>query len=531
MEPDEFEEQIKRRQDLEFEERVKNMQLAAAALGGAGVLTPFIFDSDQIKEREQIINRAVESKNYFDKDIDPRLKKIYLQRGGDGLQRFAGEILKEFIPSTTSDFVPADLSLAGKYKEAVENITPVDYLTDNITVTPGPNPARFATPELTPPEIGSGGTKGYIWGNPDQPQWSYAQGNFNRNPGTTTNPTLYVTKLDLPPENKTPYRTTGEVIRDQSLIENRPWGQSERVIGGDLYFPKESVKARGEVTAADLYTKIKNYGFDPGPITDVRRPDLYFEKLAQQLATLEGTSLKQTLENIAVPVPALGISERARGAIPVLKEFDIVNAPFEQKIKAGINKVFLDPTHPDFEFAHAFNPVRSPVTRDRVELAIPPALQSPVSDVGRSFINRSPLRSGGAIAATLYSPEIFEEIEKKRYGSALARAGVAATTGAAIESLIKKGVVNAAKAGIALPARALAVASPVGAAISMATMAPGSSRINPRQEAYENELREIKFKQAEAARKRGGKWSFPTPFGRMTIPELGLSESGGLFVR
>ena len=80
MEPDEFEEQIKRRQDLEFEERAKNMQLSLAALGGVGVLPPFIFDSDQIKEREQIINRAVESKNYFDKDIDPRLKKIYLQK-------------------------------------------------------------------------------------------------------------------------------------------------------------------------------------------------------------------------------------------------------------------------------------------------------------------------------------------------------------------------------------------------------------------------------------------------------------------
>jgi hypothetical protein len=528
VEPDEFEELIKRRQDLEFEERAKNMQLQAAALGGVGVLAPFVFDSDQVKEREQIINRAVESENYFDKDIDPRLKKIYLQKGGDGLQRFAGEVLKEFIPSTTSDFVPADLSLAGKYKEAVENITPIDYLTDNITVTPGPNPARFATPELTPPEIGEGGTKGYIWGNPDQPQWSYAQGNFNRNPGTTTNPTLYVTKLDLPPENKAPYRTTGEVIQDSTLIEKRPWGQN-RVVGGDLYFPKESVKARGEVTAADLYTKIKNYGFDPGPIIDVKRPDLYFEKLAQQLATIEGTPLRQTLENIAIPVPALGISERARGAIPVFKEFDLVNTPLEQKIKTGINKIFLDPTHSDFEFANAFNPVF--VNRNTVDLAVPPALHSPVSDVGRSFINRSPLRSGGAIAATLYSPEIFEEIEKKRYGSALGRVGVAATTGAVIESLIKKGVVNAAKAGIALPARALAVASPVGAAISMATMAPGSSRITPRQEAYENQLRETKFKQAEAARKRGGKWSFPTPFGRMTIPELGLSESRGLYYR
>ena len=36
---------------------------------------------------------------------------------------------------------------------------------------------------------------------------------------------------------------------------------------------------------------------------------------------------------------------------------------------------------------------------------------------------------------------------------------------------------------------------------------------------------------AEAARKRGGKWKFPTPFGNLTIPEFGISEAGGLFFR
>lgn len=75
--------------------------------------------------------------------------------------------------------------------------------------------------------------------------------------------------------------------------------------------------------------------------------------------------------------------------------------------------------------------------------------------------------------------------------------------------------------GVARAANPIAVVSQLG----------GSSKITPRQEAYENQLRETKFKQAEAARKSGGKWSFPTPFGRMRIPELGLSESGGLFFR
>ena len=75
--------------------------------------------------------------------------------------------------------------------------------------------------------------------------------------------------------------------------------------------------------------------------------------------------------------------------------------------------------------------------------------------------------------------------------------------------------------GIARTANPIAVVSQLG----------GSSKITPRQEAYENQLRETKFKQAEAARQRGGKWKFPTPFGQVTIPELGISEAKGLFFR
>ncbi len=83
------------------------------------------------------------------------------------------------------------------------------------------------------------------------------------------------------------------------------------------------------------------------------------------------------------------------------------------------------------------------------------------------------------------------------------------------------GRVVAGGLGVARAANPIAVVSQLG----------GSSKITPRQEAYENQLRETKFKQAEAARKRGGKFKFPTPFGQVTIPEFGISESGGLFFR
>ena len=64
--------------------------------------------------------------------------------------------------------------------------------------------------------------------------------------------------------------------------------------------------------------------------------------------------------------------------------------------------------------------------------------------------------------------------------------------------------------------------------IAVVSQLGGSSKINP---AADKKASEAQFRKAEAARRRGGKWKFPTPFGNLTIPELGLSEAGGLFFR
>ena len=72
--------------------------------------------------------------------------------------------------------------------------------------------------------------------------------------------------------------------------------------------------------------------------------------------------------------------------------------------------------------------------------------------------------------------------------------------------------------GVARTANPIAVTSQLG----------GSSRINPQAD---RAAIQSQFQRAEAARKRGGKWKFPTPFGTLRIPELGISEAGGLFFR
>lgn len=459
---------------------------SGASLGLTGLLGAsglgYAAATQKAPEGKTLIDRAVIAGKYFDKDIDPRLKNLFLKEGGYGLQFQSGPILQELIPATTTPYIPADLSMAGKYAEQLKDVKPKNYQADIITVTPGPNPGRFLTPELTPAEVAPGGQKGYIWGNEKEPQWAYAKGNIRRNPTITDNPTLYMTRLDLMPELESGFKTTDDVVRDESLLTNRTWGYGQQRRTGDIYFPKETVMARGEVTAADLYTKLRNYGYAPPPLIDTEEPDKYFKKLAEQVSQVEAENYKpkpinQVLLETASPTPALGISERERGAIPVFKEFDIAGATPEQRKAAGINKVFIDVLDPSMH--------QTPVSWDYVNiggtqkaLSFPPEIANPKyasTFAGKMFRNVNPITGGGFVGSALYSPEVFEEFEKGKPAAGLLKAGAAATTGAITEGLVRSGVTKAAQAGIAAPARALAVANPIVASIATATLAPGSS--------------------------------------------------------
>jgi hypothetical protein len=64
--------------------------------------------------------------------------------------------------------------------------------------------------------------------------------------------------------------------------------------------------------------------------------------------------------------------------------------------------------------------------------------------------------------------------------------------------------------------------------IAVVSQLGGSSKINKKAD---EQAAKSQLLRAEAARRRGSKWKFPTPFGTLQIPELGLSEAGGLFFR
>ena len=133
----------------------------------------------------------------------------------------------------------------------------------------------------------------------------------------------------------------------------------------------------------------------------------------------------------------------------------------------------------------------------------------------------------------LFDPEFRQATEQGNLRKAAQLVAKEYAIGAATAPVVGMGAGVLSKLG---PQAARVVAGGLGVTraanpIAVVSQLGGSSKITPRQEVYENQLRETKFKQAETARKRGGKWKFPTPFGQITIPEFGMSESGGLFFR
>jgi hypothetical protein len=137
-------------------------------------------------------------------------------------------------------------------------------------------------------------------------------------------------------------------------------------------------------------------------------------------------------------------------------------------------------------------------------------------------------------AIPLFDPEFRQAVEKGDVRKAATQVAKEYATGVVAAPIVGAGTgfaqrlaPRAAAAVIPAAATALRIANPV----AVVSQLGGSSKMTPRQEAYENQLRETKFRKAEAARKRGGRWKFPTPFGNLTIPEFGISEAGGLFFR
>jgi hypothetical protein len=136
-------------------------------------------------------------------------------------------------------------------------------------------------------------------------------------------------------------------------------------------------------------------------------------------------------------------------------------------------------------------------------------------------------------AVPLFDPEFRRAVEQGNAREAAKRVATEYATGAVAAPVVGMGLgtLNRIAPRAALAATGALNLARAANPVAVVSQLGGSSKMTPRQEAYENQLRETKLKQAEAARKRGGKWQFPTPFGRMTIPDLGITETKGLYIR
>ena len=149
-------------------------------------------------------------------------------------------------------------------------------------------------------------------------------------------------------------------------------------------------------------------------------------------------------------------------------------------------------------------------------------------------------------AVPLFDPEFRQAVEQGDVRKAATQAAKEYATGVVTAPVVGAGLGVAqrlapqtAAAVIPAAATALRIANPVAV---VSQLGGDTAQISPKQRALLRQVDPASFGgqgpnanpqllKAEAARKRGGRWRLPTPFGNLTIPELGISEAGGLFFR
>jgi len=252
----------------------------------------------------------------------------------------------------------------GSYQETIKNksLLPEETL-EALTVTPGPNPGRFAKDyvEILADKLGKTinqlqadesfsptgsfvdeeaafkkieslsskipGTAGYVWGNLDKPQYSYAEGNRSLGQKETgSNPALYVSQIDADPLKEADYLYTSNVLTGQGVdprvkFKHYPdlgpgtgpsYGVAENK---DISFRKDLISARGELTTGDLQAllaernlpfayqtlKTKNNNY-----TSTERPGNILRENLERLANAENITEAQAIKQFARYVPNVG---------------------------------------------------------------------------------------------------------------------------------------------------------------------------------------------------------------------------------
>lgn len=553
METKKLSEQQKRElQEIKDELNKRGQAGLGGFLGLAGLAAPFVEGKNYYLANQT--ERAMALADVGANEFDPLLRQAYIDQGPYAL--ITNEALNKvnaYVPPGQTGFAPADLTMAGKFNQIFEELKKDNpEIRRQITVSPGPQPARFSYTGLTEEDLGKTGQKGYIWANPEKPQFGYAVGNYNRGVQKTGNPAINLLAVNMPSEQERGFRTTGEIVRDDSFSTNRGWGQRKYDAyhfneDSDVMFPKENILGRAEVTAADIYTKMQDLGLSPKVGDFINTPATAFEELTHEYAKAIKTDPVTALQELATPVTPLGVTPRETGKLPTYKQFLVEEAAPEAIRRSGIGNVYLKKDKPlagvelpenQRMFLETTTDNGWNVTR---HFEVNPSLVNP-KNKAVDFLRR---QSGAGVMTGLglaIDPQINQALQKGDYAEAALVAGTGVAGGVAGEAAVKRGLAELAKQGIAAPLQIASTTAAPLAAIPLAAAAERSQPItkaqlqkdrqeNPASYGAQGPSANLQLLKAETARRRGGKWKFPTPFGSFTVPELGISEAGGLFFR
>jgi len=141
----------------------------------------------------------------------------------------------------------------------------------------------------------------------------------------------------------------------------------------------------------------------------------------------------------------------------------------------------------------------------------------------------------------LFDPEFRQAVERgdvRKAGEQLAKEYLGGTAAAAVMGLGTGSAARLAPQATAAVLPVVAGTTRIANPVAVVSQLGGSSKSSKRQEVVERQQNPVAFGaqgpsadpqllRAEAARRRGGRWKI----GGWTLPELGLSEAGGLFFR
>ena len=210
----------------------------------------------------------------------------------------------QFFPEYLSGRPGAPSPELGSYQQAISNAAMFpEGSIQALTVTPAPNPGRFAKDyaEVLADKLGKTinerefvdqnfnpieefkdplklqskidtltkkipGTAGYVWGNLYEPQYTYAEGNWGLGQKEKgSNPSLYASRINADPLKEANYLYTGNILdENKKVYDPRVTFKQYADLGpatgpsygiqsnDDISFRKDLIEARGELTTGDL---------------------------------------------------------------------------------------------------------------------------------------------------------------------------------------------------------------------------------------------------------------------------------------